>query len=182
MLNIFITSCINAFSLILILKYNLSSFFLSIHHCHMSKFHRFNKNAYQISNTYQVFIIKQYFSKKFQKMITQDTNTSLAKCEIQEKGAQCLSENCLNFKKRSSDNLFIQTYQSRKPFFFTLLGVNKELYKLMTTLKSHSHLPKEFELLQSISKTFKNDEKYFLFHLSSQLFHDGGRCLQKPVH
>ena len=42
-LNIFITSCINAFSLILILKYNLSSFFLSIHHSHMNKVHRFNK-------------------------------------------------------------------------------------------------------------------------------------------
>ena len=118
MLNIFIiTSCINT-RLILILKYNLSSFFLSIHYSHMNKFHRFNKNAYQILD---------------QKMITHDPNTSLAKCEIQEKRAQCFSENYFHFKKRSSDNLFIQIYQSRKPFFFTLLGVNKQFYKLMTT-------------------------------------------------
>ena len=53
MLNSFITSCINTFSLILILKYNLSSFFLSIHHSHMNKVQRLNE---YLSNTYQILI------------------------------------------------------------------------------------------------------------------------------
>ena len=58
MLNTCHTSSINAFSLILILKYNLSSFFLSIHHSHMNKVHQLYECLW---NTYLVFINKMKF-------------------------------------------------------------------------------------------------------------------------
>ena len=60
MLNTFHTSFINAFGLILILKYNLPSFFLSIHHNHMNKV----PPLYEcLSNAYQVFVNKIKFCK-----------------------------------------------------------------------------------------------------------------------
>ena len=67
MLNTGHTSCINVFSLILILKCNLSSFFLSIHHSHINKVHQLYKC---LSNTYQVFINKiKFYDNIFQRRL-----------------------------------------------------------------------------------------------------------------